>query len=129
MTACWYAGLNEKVAAGSLVRTRIASGAEPVSFVDFLDGPALKVVDPHGIYSCPVDRGGEDLLIFEYPSGPTVDISVPTSGCMFATNGKRTVWGSPITELLSRWPSRSAGSTGPGTAGRQEPSFTRSSSL
>ena len=37
---------------------------------------------------CPLDHGGRDMVMFAYPSGDPVDVTIKTSGCATATNGK-----------------------------------------
>jgi hypothetical protein len=46
---------------------------------------------PGGVYSCPVDVGGFDLVLFDYADGSQVAVLDALSGCGEATNGRRAV--------------------------------------
>ncbi|EWM09846.1 hypothetical protein [Kutzneria sp. 744] len=41
---------------------------------------------------CPLDHGGRDMVIFAYAGGDPVDVTIKTSGCATATNGKVTAY-------------------------------------
>jgi hypothetical protein len=41
---------------------------------------------------CPLDHGGRDMVIFAYPAGDPIDVTIKTSGCATATNGKATAY-------------------------------------
>jgi hypothetical protein len=41
---------------------------------------------------CPLDHGGQDMVIFAYPGGDPIDVTIKTSGCATATNGKATAY-------------------------------------
>jgi hypothetical protein len=41
---------------------------------------------------CPLDHGGRDMVIFAYPGGDPIDVTIKTSGCATATNGKATAY-------------------------------------
>src|SRR5204862_2954032 len=48
-----------------------------------------QVASPH-IFACPADLGPTFALFFDYPDGTTLLITVASSGCRFATNGRIT---------------------------------------
>jgi hypothetical protein len=41
---------------------------------------------------CPLDHGDLDMVIFAYAGGDPVDVTIKTSGCATATNGKVTAY-------------------------------------
>jgi hypothetical protein len=102
MTVCRYAGLNQRIRAGILERSRVVTGRALARFVDFVD-QRWEVIARNSIYSCPDDQGSVDILRFVYPTGPQVALSVDISGCTFASNGIETVWGSAIGQRLTQW--------------------------
>ncbi len=48
-------------------------------------------------YFCPADYGEKIILTFGYPGGSRLAVSIDTAGCLFATNGDRTVRTPPAT--------------------------------
>ena len=101
LTICRYAGLDQKVKAGTLERSRVVTGAELAAFVKYVDEPTWQTVNPHTTYMCPMSIGLVDLLEFVYPSGSPVVVSVDLDGCPFVSNGYRTVWGGSLGARIS----------------------------
>ena len=101
LSVCRYAGLNQSVAAGTLERSAVVTGPPLDSLVAYVDGPTWPVVPAGTAYGCPLSEGRTDLLVFAYPTGPDVSVSVDIGGCSFASNGERTVRGSPIGDRLA----------------------------
>jgi hypothetical protein len=106
MTICRYAGLNQKVKAGTLERSRVVTGTELATFVKYIDEPIYEVVKPGTPYFCPASFGQTDVLQFVYPSGSTEVVQVDLDGCPFVSNGYRTVWGGSIGARLTAWVGR-----------------------
>jgi hypothetical protein len=52
------------------------------------------------IFACPADLGPTFALFFDYPDGTRLLVEVDSSGCRFATNGRRT--GVADTRLLRK---------------------------
>ena len=96
LTICRFAGLDQKVKAGTLERSRVVTGAALAAFVEYSDRSTWPTVNPDGLYYCPMSIGLVDLLQFVYPSGSPVVVSVDVDGCRFVSNGYRTVWGESI---------------------------------
>ncbi len=106
LTICRYAGLDQKVKAGTLERSRVVTGAALVAFVNYLDRPTWQRVEPAKAYFCPMSIGLVDLLQFVYQSGSPVVLSVDVDGCEFVSNGSLTVWGGSIVPRLNAWVGR-----------------------
>jgi hypothetical protein len=103
LTICRYAGLNQKAKVGTLERSRVVTGAELATFVNYIDEPIFQVVKPGEPYFCPVSTGRTDLLQFVYPSGSLLQVQVDVDGCTFVSNGYRTLWGSLIVARVTAW--------------------------
>jgi hypothetical protein len=96
LTVCRYAGLNQSVPAGTLVRSTVVTGAPLAALAAYIDQPSWSVIPPGTAYGCPMSEGQVDLLRFAYSAGPGVSVNVDIGGCSFASNGARTVQGSSI---------------------------------
>jgi hypothetical protein len=105
-TVCRYAGLNWRVPAGTLERSRVVSGPALAQLVSLADH-AVPVA--RRSYNCPMSQGLFDLLFFVYPDGKTVTVTVALDGCVFAHNADRTVWAGSIAALLKSWVGQDAG--------------------
>lgn len=77
---CVYAGLNEKVAVGTL--TRVSSVPDPSGLARALDEAAPVT----GIYKCPMDDAGIDAVVLSRRAGAPVIIEVSRRGCQFASS-------------------------------------------
>jgi hypothetical protein len=106
MTVCRYSGLNQKVPEGSLERSLVVSGTTLSGFVTYADLKTWQVVRPGTAFGCPMSEGLVDALLFVYPSGPDVTVTVDIDGCPLATNGSRTVWAESIGSRLTAWVGR-----------------------
>ncbi len=86
LLGCRYHGFNQPQRIGTLAASaRFAPG--PVAAL--LNAAA--VVPPGALYNCPADFGERIVLRFGYANGATLTVLVPTAGCLFASNGDRTV--------------------------------------
>jgi hypothetical protein len=100
-TLCHYSGVGQSGGTIVLQRSRAVSGTSLAALVAYLDSPHWQVVTSPGPYSCPMWNGATDLVLFVYPSGPGVSVSVDIGGCGFATNGALTVEGYAIGQHLA----------------------------
>ena len=103
MTVCRYAGFNQKVKFGTLEASRVVRGAALSAFVAYVDETNWQTVKPGVAINCPMSQGSQDLLEFEYPSGPSLIVSVAIGGCPLVSNGLRTVWGGAIGARIAAW--------------------------
>jgi hypothetical protein len=78
---CKYAGMNEKVTYGTLIR--FVAVRNPSSLAKLLN--QAKPVPKDAIYSCPADLGGRDAIIFA-KAEKTTTVIIPTSGCPFVSS-------------------------------------------
>jgi hypothetical protein len=87
LLGCRYHGDNQPQPVGS--RATSASFA-PGAIAAELNAarPVPKVIN----FMCPVDFGETVLLIFGYPDGSRLTVSIATAGCEFATNGDRRIF-------------------------------------
>lgn len=81
--ACRYAGLNETEPAGTLLKAGQVNSAELPGLVKGLNS----AVPWPGRMSCPMNDNSSDLIIFGYPDGHTVDVTVELHGCNMVSNG------------------------------------------
>jgi len=103
MTVCRYAGLNQKVEEGTLERSLVVTGRSLSAFVTYADLKTWQVMRPGSVFSCPMSEGLVDVLLFVYPSGSPVTVTVDIGGCPLASNGTHTVWAGPIGSRLTQW--------------------------
>lgn len=85
-TGCRYAGLNDGVRPGTLLRAARQTDAHAVA--SRLN--TLPPFDTHGPMNCPMDDASHGLVGFDYPDGSTVVVRLALSGCSTVTNGSRT---------------------------------------
>lgn len=86
-TGCRYAGLNDGVRPGTLLRA--AQEADAHAVASRLN--TLPPFDTHGRpVNCPMDDASHGLVGFDYPDGSTVVVRLALSGCSTVTNGSRT---------------------------------------
>jgi hypothetical protein len=92
LLGCRYNGLNQQEPARTLAASKrlpaseIASGFDDARFVSPA-GPAP---------ACPADFGALIVLVFGYPDGTSLRVTVEADGCGDATNGARTVLTPPV---------------------------------
>jgi hypothetical protein len=84
LLGCRYHGLTEP--RGSLAKSASVS---PAPIAEALN--RAQPITNSGVFKCPVDFGETILLLFEYPNGARLTVSIEMGGCEFATNGDRTV--------------------------------------
>jgi len=77
---CVYAGLNEKVAVGTL--TGVISVPDPSGLARALN----EATPVTGIYNCPNDDAGIDAVVLSRRSGAPAIIEVSRTGCQFASS-------------------------------------------
>lgn len=80
---CRYAGLNETTPAGTLVKAGDVNHADLPQLAGALNAA---VPMPQRI-NCPMDDNSSDLVIFGYPDGHTVNVTVGLTGCNVIRNG------------------------------------------
>jgi hypothetical protein len=80
---CKYAGMNEKVKSGTLVR--LVAVRNPSALAKLLN--QLKPVPKDAVYPCPFDSGSRDALVFVKANKSTT-VLIPTSGCPFVSSTK-----------------------------------------
>jgi hypothetical protein len=78
---CKYAGMNEKVKSGTLVR--IVGVQNPSALAALLN--QAKPVPKDAAFSCPFDSANRDALVF-VKAIKTTTVIIPTSGCRMATS-------------------------------------------
>jgi hypothetical protein len=78
---CKYAGMNEKVKSGTLVRIVVVRN--PSTLAKLLN--QLKPVPKDAVYPCPSDLGGRDAIVFA-KAEKTTTVIIPTSGCPFVSS-------------------------------------------
>jgi hypothetical protein len=83
---CRYAGLNEPVPEGTLVKAGQLNSAELPRLVSALNA----AVPMPKLMHCPNDDNSFDLIIFGYPDGGSVDVTVGLTGCNVVRNGAQT---------------------------------------
>ncbi len=83
---CRYAGLNEAKPAGTLLKAGEVNSAELPGLIKGLNS----AVPWPGRMSCPMDDNSSDLVIFGYPDGHTIDVTVGLKGCNMVSNGADT---------------------------------------
>jgi hypothetical protein len=103
MTACRYAGLNQKVPMGTLEASHVVNGSTLSAFVRYVDQKSWQVVKNGAVLGCPFSQGSTDLLEFVYTSGADVMVSVAIGGCPFVSNGNFSVWGGSIGARVGLW--------------------------
>jgi hypothetical protein len=83
---CRYNGLNSSQPENSLAKSGMVNPAELSGLVGGLNaaGPM-----PSRVISCPMDNASNDVVIFAYPNGHTVFVTVGLTGCNLVTNGVR----------------------------------------
>ena len=81
---CRYAGLNQTQPVGTLLKAGQVNSAEVAGLVSGLNSA---VTMPVGRMSCPMDDNSSDLVIFGYPDGHAVDVTVGLRGCHMVSNG------------------------------------------
>ncbi|HEV3360029.1 MAG TPA: hypothetical protein VG247_24715 [Pseudonocardiaceae bacterium] len=84
---CRYAGLNQSQPLHTLLKSGQVNSADLASLVGGLNSA---VTWPVGRMSCPIDDSSSDLVIFGYPDGHTVDVTVGLKGCHMVSNGTDT---------------------------------------
>ena len=107
--ACRYAATST-----SAVRSAVVARKDVAALVAELDSSQWQVITQPATYSCPMWDGSTDVLLFAYPSGPEVQVTVDLGGCGFASNGVRTVGGYEISGYVARWVggNRASGTSG-----------------
>jgi len=100
-TVCRY-GLSPS-ATTHPVRSAVVRGADLEALVSDVDSTGRQVISPTAVYSCPASEGGEDVVLFAYPTGPGVRATVAVGGCEFVSNGVRTAHGDDLVRYLARW--------------------------
>ena len=80
---CRYAGLNETTPAGTLVKAGDVNSAD----LSQLTGALNAAVPMPSRMNCPMDDNSSDLVIFGYPDGHTVYVTVGLTGCNVVRNG------------------------------------------
>jgi hypothetical protein len=97
LTICGYNGMNASLSAPQfgLVSN---GGTFDRRVIDRITARLDRLKPAHGSYSCPMDQESDDVLTFEYASGPAVVVTVDTGGCGVIDNGhiKRLALGVPI---------------------------------
>ena len=78
---CKYAGMNEKVTYGTLIRFEVVR--HPSALAKPLN--QAKPVPKDAAYSCPADLGGRDAIVFVKAEKATTVI-IPTAGCFFVSS-------------------------------------------
>jgi hypothetical protein len=78
---CKYAGMNEKVKSGTLVRVVVVRN--PSALAKLLN--QAKPVPKGAVYPCPTDFGGRAAIVF-VKAAKTTTVIVPTSGCGFVSS-------------------------------------------
>lgn len=86
-TACRYAGLGEPHS-GGLARSASLTTAQTTALAAALNAGKQAA---NGVYNCPNDTGGVDVVGFDYADAAPVEIVVHTSGCRLASDGNRNV--------------------------------------
>jgi hypothetical protein len=90
--ACRYHGLNQLESPGTLASSKTLAISDTMSA--FSDA---RVISPRGAQpSCPADFGEQFVLVFGYPDGTRLRVTVQAQGCGYATNGARTVLTPPL---------------------------------
>jgi hypothetical protein len=84
---CRYAGLNQSQPVHTLLKSGQVNKADVASLAGGLNSA---VTMPVGRMSCPIDDESADLVIFGYPDGHTVDVTVGLRGCHLVSNGTDT---------------------------------------
>jgi hypothetical protein len=80
---CRYAGLNESQAAGTLLKAGQVNSAE----LSGLSSSLNSAVPMPARMNCPMDDSSADLVIFGYPDGHLVHVTVGLRGCNLVSNG------------------------------------------
>lgn len=75
---CKYAGMNEKVKSGTLVRVVVVRN--PSALAKLLN--QAKPIPKGAVYPCPADLGGRAAIVFA-KAAKTTTVIIPTSGCPF----------------------------------------------
>jgi hypothetical protein len=83
---CRYEGLNQTTPAGTLIKGVQLNSAELPRLVSSLNAA---VPMPQRM-NCPMDDNSSDLVIFGYPDGHTVYVTVGLTGCNLVRNGADT---------------------------------------
>jgi hypothetical protein len=78
---CKYAGMNEKVKSGTLIRVAVVRN--PSALAKLLN--QAKPVPKGAVYPCPSDSGGRDAIVFAKAT-KTTTVIIPTSGCPFISS-------------------------------------------
>jgi hypothetical protein len=86
LLACRYHGLNQPQPAGSLAKFAHLSAAPLAAVLN-----TLPPIPKGAVFNCPIDFGETILLLFAYPDGTQLMVSIEMGGCGFASNGDRTV--------------------------------------
>ncbi|HJP73541.1 MAG TPA: hypothetical protein VJ914_04700 [Pseudonocardiaceae bacterium] len=81
---CRYAGLNEMVPPGTLLKSGQVNAAEVPGLVNSLNAAVPMPMLTH----CPMDDNSSDLVIFGYQDGHIVDVTVGLTGCNVVRNGQ-----------------------------------------
>jgi hypothetical protein len=90
LLACRYHGFNQPQPVSSLAKSARVP-PEPIAAALNL-APRIQNA---AVYHCPIDFGETILLLFEYPNGSRLTVSLALGGCRFASNGDRTVSAPP----------------------------------
>lgn len=110
---CRYAGLNEPTPEGTLVKAGQVNSAELPRLVSALNA----AVPMPRLMHCPIDDNSSDLVIFGYPDGHTVDVTVGLTGCNVVRNGTdvKHLTSTPTLGLLASVVGAPSGPGKPGT--------------
>jgi len=87
LLGCRYLGDNQPEPAGSLA-TSATFAPDAIAAELNAARPVPKVIN----FMCPIDFGETILLIFGYPNGSRLNVSIASAGCRFAANGDRSVF-------------------------------------
>jgi hypothetical protein len=78
---CKYAGMNEKVTYGTLIR--FVAVRHPSALARLLN--QAKPIPKDAVFACPFDSGSQDALVFA-KANTTTTVIIQTSGCGFASS-------------------------------------------
>lgn len=92
LLGCRYRGDNQPQPIGSMA-TSARFPADAIAAELNAARPVPKVIN----LMCPIDFGEMILLIFGYPNGSQLTVSIARGGCAFASNGERRIFTPPAT--------------------------------
>jgi len=87
LLGCRYHGGNQPQPVGSLA-TSATIAPDAIAAQLNAARPVPKVIN----FMCPIDFGETILLIFGYPNGSRLTVSIARAGCRFATNGDHRIF-------------------------------------